>query len=222
MTWTVTLDPHPLLEPGILMCALPAALGAMESPAALLARLCGDVRPPEGLWPEPAADARAVKDAVRQLLRHGGFKPSGRNKPASEYLVQAAAAGALGSINPVVDVNNVASLWSGLPMSVVDGDRLSGALRIAVAPAETSYVFNRSGQVIDVRGLCCLFDGEGACANPVKDAQRTKTDESTRRTLTVVWGTRALPGRTAAALALTERLLAELGARTERWEVMDG
>src|SRR5262245_16648493 len=34
-----------------------------------------------------ASEAR--RTAVRDLLRRGGFKPSGRNKPASEYLVQA-------------------------------------------------------------------------------------------------------------------------------------
>ena len=33
-------------------------------------------------------DARRA--AVRQLLRYGGFKPSGRNKPAQEYLLRVA------------------------------------------------------------------------------------------------------------------------------------
>jgi hypothetical protein len=31
-----------------------------------------------------------VRAAVRGLLRHGGFKPTGRSKPASEYLIRAA------------------------------------------------------------------------------------------------------------------------------------
>ena len=32
----------------------------------------------------------SVREAVRALLRHGGFKPAGRSKPAAEYLVKAA------------------------------------------------------------------------------------------------------------------------------------
>ena len=68
---------------------------------------------------------------VRNLLRHGGFKPSGRSKPASEYLISAVEKGRLGSINAAVDCCNVASLHSGLPISVVDvgrGPRVHGAL----------------------------------------------------------------------------------------------
>ena len=60
-----------------------------------------------------------------------------------------------------------------------------------------------------------LADAAGPCAGPVKDSHRTKTHARTRRTLSVIWGTRALPGRTAEALAWYRRLLADLGATTE-------
>ena len=43
---------------------------------------------------------------------------------------------------------------------------------VGVAPAGASYVFNASGQAIDLGGLLCLFDADGPCANAVKDAQR--------------------------------------------------
>src|SRR5579884_2517050 len=46
-----------------------------------------------------------IKEAVRNLLKRGGFKPSGRNKPASEYLAQAAREGRFPTINNLVDVN---------------------------------------------------------------------------------------------------------------------
>jgi hypothetical protein len=61
----------------------------------------------------------------------------------------------------------------------------------------------------------CLFDADGPCANAVKDAQRTKTTAGTRRTLSVVWGTRALPGRTERAVAWYRELLESAGARVE-------
>ncbi|MCA9693886.1 MAG: hypothetical protein KC636_30140, partial [Myxococcales bacterium] len=145
-------------------------------------------------------------------LRHGGYKPTGRGKPASEYLVRAAGEGALGSINLAVDVCNVVSLHSGLPISVVDTDLAAEPYSIAVAGPETSYVFNASGQEIRIDGLLNLCDAAGPCANAVKDSQRTKTHAGTRRTLSILWGTRAFPERTAAAVAWYAELLARAGA----------
>ncbi len=150
------------------------------------------------------------------MLRQGGFKPTGRSKPASEYLIKAVAEKKLTSINLCVDVCNIVSLHSGLPISVVDLDRTRKPLRVGVAAPGTSYVFNASGQIIDLGGLLCLFDADGPCANAVKDAQRTKTNEETQRTLSVIWGTKALPGRTEAATGWYRELLEKCGAKTER------
>jgi len=88
-------------------------------------------------------------------------------------------------------------------------------LRVAVAPPGASYAFNPSGQVIDVAGLLCLLDAEGPCANAVKDAQRSKTDGDTRATLTILWGTTALPGRAGAAFAWYRDLLATMNITAE-------
>jgi DNA/RNA-binding domain of Phe-tRNA-synthetase-like protein len=157
----------------------------------------------------------AVRDAVRAMLRHGGFKPAGRSKPASEYLVRAVSDGALASINAAVDVCNIVSLHSGLPISVVDLAKAKPPFRIAIAPVGSSYLFNASGQTIDLAGLLCLGDADGPCGNAVKDAQRTKTDANTTQTLTVIWGTVALPGRAAQAETWYRDLLYRLGATTK-------
>jgi DNA/RNA-binding domain of Phe-tRNA-synthetase-like protein len=153
---------------------------------------------------------------VRQLLRHGGFKPTGRSKPASEYLIRAVGEGKLSSINVAVDVCNIVSLHSGLPISVVDLDRARKPFRVGIAAAGDSYVFNASRQSIDVGGLLCLFDAEGPCANAVKDAQRTKTGDETRRTLSLVWGSVNLPGRAAQAVNWYRTLLEAQGAKTSK------
>ena len=162
--------------------------------------------------PAPMSTDDQVKGAVRRLLRHGGFKPSGRNKPASEYLIKAHAGGFLGPINAAVDACNLVSLHSGLPISVVDLDRTQGALSIDVV-GEGSYVFNATGQELKLNGLLCLHDGQGPCANAVKDSQRTKTHDGTRRLLYVVWGTDELDGRSAQAASWASELLAGAGAR---------
>jgi hypothetical protein len=197
----ITVDPHSLLDLGAFKATFPRSLGELTTPSEVIAGF-----DPKTVAPlTPNDDVRA---AVRALLRHGGFKPAGRSKPASEYLQQAAQAGSLQPINVAVDVCNAVSLHSGLPISVIDLDKSRPPLRVAIAPAGASYVFNASGQTIDLEGLLCLFDADGPSANAVKDAQRTKTGPHTRRTLTLIWGTTALPGRAARAEAWYRELLA--------------
>src|SRR3954471_12600364 len=159
----LTVAPHPLLDLRAFLTTFPHALGDMPSPPDLQALLSLEA-------PAPLHSDDAIRETVRQLLRHGGFKPTGRSKPASEYLLKAVAEGRLASINVAVDVCNAVSLHSGLPISVVDLNRARSPFRVDVAPAGVSYVFNASGQTIDVGGLLCLFDAEGPCGHAIQDA----------------------------------------------------
>jgi DNA/RNA-binding domain of Phe-tRNA-synthetase-like protein len=204
----VTIDPHPLLDLRAFITRFPRALGELPTPAELAALLAADA-------PAPLKSDETVREKTRQLLRHGGFRPTGRSKPASEYLLRAAADGRLGSINLAVDVANIVSLHSGLPISVVDLGALRPPLRVGIAGGNQSYAFNTAGQVIELEGLLCLFDADGPCANAVKDAQRTKTSSGTRDTLSILWGSVSLPGRAAEAEAWYRSLLEEHGATTE-------
>ena len=205
----ISVDSHPLLEPVLLLTRWPAPLGTLNTIADLEHWFSERAAPPIDRPDE-------VKGAVRSLLRHGGFKPSGRSKPASEYLVKAAEAGILSNINPAVDCCNVASLWSGLPISVVDVDRGSAPWSIRLADEGASYVFNPSGQEISIGGLISLVDASGPCGGPVKDSQRTKTHEGTTCTISVIWGTTALPGRAEATADWYSELMSSLGAVVER------
>lgn len=192
-----------------LLATLPRPLGELPAPDFLL----------QLLQPAAAAPLRApdgVRAAVRDLLRPFGYRPTGRGKPSSEYLANAAAEARLQPINAAVDAGNAASLHSGLPISIVDAGRLSPPLSIAVPAVGESYVFNAGGQSIDVGGLPCLCDAEGPCANAVKDAQRTKTGAATRQLLAIVWGARApLAGHGAATAAWLGELLRQIGAAVE-------
>ena len=204
----IQIAPHPLLDPRAFTTTFPAPLGELPTPSDILALLKLDA-------PAPLRSDDTVRDAVRQLLRHGGFKPAGRSKPASEYLIKAVGEGTLGTINPAVDVCNIVSLHSGLPISVVDLAKAQPPFRVAVAPVGASYVFNASGQSIDLAGLLCLEDAAGPCGNAVKDAQRTKTDAATRQTLTVIWGANSLGERARRAETWYRELLHRIGAATE-------
>jgi DNA/RNA-binding domain of Phe-tRNA-synthetase-like protein len=203
----IHVQAHPALEALAFETAFPGPLDSVQATDMLRGFLRGDAV-------APLRTDEAVRKSVRDLLRHGGYKPTGRGKPASEYLLGALADGSFPPINVAVDACNAVSLHSGLPISVVDLDRARAPFSIAIATPGTGYAFNPAGQTIDVSGLVCLFDAEGPCANAVKDAQRTKTSGATQRTLSIVWGTNALPGRAAAAARWYRQILESCGART--------
>src|SRR5580658_9891691 len=104
------IDAHPLLDARSFVTQFPRPLGEMPSPPELTALFSLTAA-------APFKSDDSVRQAVRQLLRHGGFKPTGRSKPASEYLLKAVREGLLSSINLAVDACNAASLHSGLPIS---------------------------------------------------------------------------------------------------------
>ncbi len=135
--------------------------------------------------------APEVKTRVRKMLRHGKYRPNGRAKPASEFLLKAAINGRFPAINPPVDANNAISLESGLPGSIFDtalsGDRL--VLRRGLAGER--YVFNPTGQEIDLTDLLLVArepdDGGVPCGNPVKDSMATKIQPETKRLVAVLY-----------------------------------
>jgi DNA/RNA-binding domain of Phe-tRNA-synthetase-like protein len=203
----VGIEDHPRLIARLLETRFPAGLDGMRLPPALAHLLEAGAETP--FQPE-----EPLRKDVREMLRQRGYKPTGRGKPASEYLVRAASEGPLPSINPAVDLANAASLHSGFPISVVDVERLLPPLRISTAPKGEGYVFNQGGQVIEVAGLPCLYDAEGPCANAVRDAQRTKTGGATRHTLTVVWGVAGWEERLDRLVQWYRSLLESIGAQT--------
>jgi len=202
------IDPHPLLDVRAFVTVFPQPIAQSPSSRELLTLLALDAA-------APLHSDDKIREQIRELLRHGGFKPAGRSKPASEYLIKAVHDKALSSINLAVDACNVVSLHSGLPISVVDMDLLQEPVRVGIGEEGSSYVFNASGQVLDVKGLLCLFDAGGPCGSAVKDSQRTKTRPETVRTLSLIWGTKRDPERTKAAEKWYRELLGQTGARTE-------
>ena len=202
----LTVDEHPTLDRRVFVTEFPKPIGELETPNEIVKMLTMDFAAPI-----ISVDG-TVKPKVRALLRHGGYKPTGRGKPASEYLRQAISKGNLSSINLPVDICNVISLHSGLPVSVVDFNLVETPLRIGIAPPDSEYVFNATGQTIKINGLLCLFDANGPCANGVKDSQRTKTSVGTTKTLSIVWGTKQLMGRTTATANWYCELLESVGA----------
>ncbi len=205
----ISVMDHPLLDLYAFVTTFPKPIGEMQTPQELKELLSLDS-------PAAVQSSAKVREEIRALLRHGGFKPAGRSKPASEYLIKAGRERNLSPINLAVDCCNVVSLHSGLPISVVDLDLVFAPLSIAIASPGSTYVFNSSGQEIDLKGLLCLFDGQGPCANAVRDSQRTKTNANTQNTLSLIWSSVELPDMARQAEEWYRKLLEQSGAKTER------
>ncbi len=180
-----SLDPSPTTLALIWGEGLPSCESAPELPAwareaAERARAAG-----ETFWPA------GLKERVRAMLRHGKYRPAGRGKPASEFLLQAALAGEFPNLPPPVLANNVVSLESGYPGSLFDAARSGPELLLRRGRAGESYVFNASGQAIDLTDLLlvCRRAGDAwvPCGNPVKDSQETKVHPGTRDVLAVLF-----------------------------------
>jgi DNA/RNA-binding domain of Phe-tRNA-synthetase-like protein len=131
----------------------------------------------------------STKEAVRNLLKIGGFKPSGRNKPASEYLANAAREDRFPFINNLVDVNNLVSLMSGLPISLLDGNAIGDCLSLRYGREGERYVFNSAGQEIDLAGLICACTAatDVPLGNPIKDSIQGKIKDSTSTVAGVIY-----------------------------------
>jgi DNA/RNA-binding domain of Phe-tRNA-synthetase-like protein len=133
----------------------------------------------------------SVRQRVRNILRHGKYKPTGRSKPASEFLLRAALGESFPLVNGPVDVNNAISLQSGFPGSIFDTDLTGKQLLIRRGFPDEEYVFNPSGQTIDLEDLLLVCrkteDAWEACGNPVKDAMTTKISTNTENVIAVLY-----------------------------------
>jgi DNA/RNA-binding domain of Phe-tRNA-synthetase-like protein len=133
------------------------------------------------------------RNAVRQLLRAGGYRPAGRNKPAQEYLLRTVTdQGSLPSILNAVDLINAVSLDSGLPISLVSLSRVGAHVTWRYGRPGESYTFNHAGQDLDLQGLICLCGAsDDALGTPVKDSLAGKVTEQDERVIACIYAPRS-------------------------------
>jgi DNA/RNA-binding domain of Phe-tRNA-synthetase-like protein len=165
-------------------------------------------------WSSSLLDMR--KKAVRDMLRNGNYKPAGRAKPSSEYLLQAAIDDDFPMVNFFVDAVNLASLKYLYPMSIFDGDKAGPRFLARLGAPNEEYIFNTSGQIIDLEDLLCIcalalpgehqgkIEGSAASprdfsdfksrgvpiANPVRDSMPTKLFEGAHNAIVVIYAPR--------------------------------
>lgn len=123
------------------------------------------------------------RTAVRDLLRLGGYRPAGRNKPAQEYLAGVFQRdGALPVINNAVDVLNTHSLAIGLPISLLSLAKAPGPWLLRYGKANEKLSFNTSGQELEAEHLLCIVPQSSGVpvGSPVKDSMAGKIQASDR------------------------------------------
>ncbi|HEX5656775.1 MAG TPA: phenylalanine--tRNA ligase beta subunit-related protein [Polyangiales bacterium] len=193
---------HPTLRLGLVLAESvrfePSSEALVQELEAAEARVRADV----SAFPE------AVRATMRDVLRVGGYKPTGRGKPASELLLAMAQKEGLPRIGNLVEINNLTSLESAFPISIFDLELLGSDPRVRFGRADESYVFNHAGHAMELEGLpvMCRASGEPA-GNAVRDSMQTKVNASTQRVLVVLWGARSLITELSAASERVASLL---------------
>jgi DNA/RNA-binding domain of Phe-tRNA-synthetase-like protein len=153
----------------------------------------------EALWAEmqdaaraAAADAREPAShpevaATRELYRRLGKDPS-RYRGSPEALMRRVRSGKeLYRIHNVVDVINLVSLRTGLPIGLYDAAKLAPPIVLRRgAPGEAYDGIGKDALNLD--GLPVLADANGPFGSPTSDSRRTMVTETTRDVLAVLFG----------------------------------
>jgi len=163
----------------------------------------------------PTAFPEGVRGAIRDVLRVGGYKPSGRGKPASEFLHAVACEQGLPVVNNLVDINNLVSLGTALPISMFDADKLGTPAVVRFGRPGERYIFNVSGQSMEVSGIpvICRAVTDEPVGNAVKDSMLAKVGPETRNVIAVVYGSTKLDdGLLEGAARKLQTLLAEFAS----------
>lgn len=178
------------LPPGPLRLGVIEADGVLVGPTSpqYLRRIQEDIRP---ILADGFVYPDHMQKGIRSLLKAYGFHPSGRNRPASEFLAKdLQGRGGFKSISNIVDINNHLSLLSHLPISILDREKTGDHLCLRAGTETETYIFNQEGQDLNLKNLLIVARGEGDLApfgSPVKDSQATKVFQATHNIIGFIY-----------------------------------
>jgi len=133
----------------------------------------------------PAADIPGVAE-TRALFHQLDIDPT-KTRPSSEALLRRVLQGkGLPRVNPAVDVCNLCSLESQLPLGLYDRDKIRGEITVRVGRANEGYPGIRK-QRVTLAGRLLLADDDGPFGAPTSDSAHTAVTESTRSLVVVVF-----------------------------------
>lgn len=185
----------------------------------------------EALWAEMrAAAADAAADpaepsarppvaATRELYRRLGKDPS-RYRGSPEALLRRSRAGKeLYRIHNVVDVINLVSLRTLMPIGLYDVARLRPPVTLRRGAAGEAYDGIGKEQ-LNLEALPVLADAEGPFGSPTSDSRRTSVTAGTGEVIAVIFGVTSRGDLQRAMEMLSSLLRTHCGAdEIERWIV---
>jgi DNA/RNA-binding domain of Phe-tRNA-synthetase-like protein len=136
--------------------------------------------------PEP----RAVLEASAIIATRVGYKALGKDparyRGSAEALLRRLIAGkGMPRINSVVDVINLVSVESRLPIGLYDEARLEGAIEFRAG--RTGETYKGIGKYdLNLEGLPLFADAKGPHGSPTSDSERTMVTEATKRVLAII------------------------------------
>jgi len=124
--------------------------------------------------------------AFRQLYKKIGKDPS-RYRPSSEMLMRRVTRGlSLYNVNSIVDIMNVISIETALPLGLYDSSRISGDITFRIGRAVEGFQGIRKG-IVNVGSLPVLADATGPFGDPSSDSERTMIRPETTHMLLVMF-----------------------------------
>jgi len=214
----ITIDPRVAeAAPGMMLGCVRAAVRTEPGSEALWREMQSATSSAVAEAAEPAA--RPPIAATRELYRRLGKDPS-RYRGSPEALLRRVRAGKeLYRIHNVVDVINLVSLRTLLPIGLYDTAKLQPP--IALRRGATGEAYDGIGkEQLNLEALPILADLTGPFGSPTSDSRRTSVTDGTREVVAIVFGVTGR-GDLAAALELLASLLrAHCGAdAVETWFV---
>lgn len=122
----------------------------------------------------------------RMAYKAFGKDPS-RYRVSSEALVRRIGQGkGIYEVNTVVDTNNLISIQSGFSAGSYDAEKIGDELVFRVGREEEAYQ-GIGKDIVSVKALPVLADGEGAVGSSTSDSRRAMITEETKEVLTLIY-----------------------------------
>jgi len=123
----------------------------------------------------------------RKVIRALGTDPT-RYRVSPERLLRRVVKGdGLPQVNLLVDLVNIWSVVTALPIGLYDSDRLVGTALAFGAGRPGEQYLTLTGSELETAGKPVLRDSAGPCGSPLTDSERTATHAGTTRCTAVLY-----------------------------------
>jgi DNA/RNA-binding domain of Phe-tRNA-synthetase-like protein len=171
------------------------------------------------------AEPKAVLEAAGILATRAAYKALGKDparyRGSAEALLRRVIAGkGLPRINNVVDVINLVSIESRLPVGLYDLAHVQGDVVFRAGRAGETY--KGIGKYdLNLEGLPVFCDAAGPHGSPTSDSERTMVTLATKQVIAIIisfGGEKSLTERGQVTCSLLEK---HAGARNPHWEIVE-